>query len=255
MIRSCSVHDFPFFCAALISGYTLLQIPLRIILRLIARYVQAKRWGDNRSVILLLSRFLAGFCSAWFSISLLNEAEPGKTSLSLAEGDPDRTLVRTEDIERSGQTSSGIVGRSIDLTLFASSRAVDTIVYGLWVRRRKSRILRNRWTAIDEIISRHTDALVFATSAGAVMWAWFYLPNRLPRAYRAWIKSAAQVDERLIEALRRVRHGQLIYGEDTGQAPLLQSKSALPCLVLRGAQQLPPGRHALVSLAFVAQAL
>ncbi len=87
------------------------------------------------------------------------------------------------------------------------------------------------------------------------MWAWFYLPNRLPRAYRAWIKSAAQVDERLIEALRRVRHGQLIYGEDTGQAPLLQSKSALPCLVLRGAQQLPPGRHALVSLAFVAQAL
>lgn len=103
-------------------------------------------------------------------------------------------------------------------------------------------------------MSQHADALVFATSSGAVMWAWFYLPNRLPRAYRDWIKSAAQVDERLLEALRRVRHGQLVYGEDTGQAPLLQSKSALPYSVLRVAQQLPPGRHSLVRLAFMAKA-
>jgi len=191
------------------------------------RKLQAQKWRNNRGMILLVSRFLAGLCSAWFSLGLLNEAEPGNTSLSLAEGDSNHTLVRTEHKQRSGRTSFGIAGRSIDLTLFASSRAVDTIVYGLWARRRRSRILRNRWTAIDELISRHTDSLVFATSAGAVMWAWVYLPNRLPRAYRAWIKSAAQVDERLIEALRRVRHGQFVYGEDTGQAPLLQSKSAL----------------------------
>ena len=55
------------------------------------------------------------------------------------------------------------------------------------------------------------------------MWAWFYLPHRLPQAYNAWIKSAAEVDDRLVEVLRRARCGQFVYGKDTGQAALLQS--------------------------------
>jgi hypothetical protein len=53
------------------------------------------------------------------------------------------------------------------------------------------------------------------------MWAWFYQPTNLPRSYGKWISSAAAVDERLIEALRRCRTGVLQYGKDTGQAPLL----------------------------------
>lgn len=55
------------------------------------------------------------------------------------------------------------------------------------------------------------------------MWSWFYFPSRLPRAYSQWISTAAAVDARLIEALRRCRKGELRYGEDTGQAPLLQA--------------------------------
>jgi hypothetical protein len=55
------------------------------------------------------------------------------------------------------------------------------------------------------------------------MWAWFYQPTNLPRSYGKWISSAAAVDERLIEALRRCRTGVLQYGKDTGQAPLLGS--------------------------------
>lgn len=58
------------------------------------------------------------------------------------------------------------------------------------------------------------------------MWAWFYEPCRLPRAYTKWISSAAAVDPRLIEALRRCHKGELRYGEETGQAPLLQSMCA-----------------------------
>ena len=54
------------------------------------------------------------------------------------------------------------------------------------------------------------------------MWAWIYVPDRLPRAYNRWISRAANVDVRLLEALRRVRQGTLVYGQDTGQAPLLQ---------------------------------
>ncbi len=54
------------------------------------------------------------------------------------------------------------------------------------------------------------------------MWAWFYLPNRLPRAYNKWIGEAAQVDHRLISVLRKAHAGEFIYGEDTGQAHILQ---------------------------------
>ena len=50
------------------------------------------------------------------------------------------------------------------------------------------------------------------------MWAWFYNPAQLPRAYRKWISTAAAVDARLIEALRRCRAGTLRYGADTGPA-------------------------------------
>jgi hypothetical protein len=55
------------------------------------------------------------------------------------------------------------------------------------------------------------------------MWNWFYQPSRLPRSYYKWISSAAAVDTRLIEALQRCRDGTLLYGRDTGQAPLLTS--------------------------------
>ena len=58
------------------------------------------------------------------------------------------------------------------------------------------------------------------------MWSWFYSPSRLPRSYNKWITSAASVDLRLIEALRRCRSQELRYGQDTGQAPLLGSMCA-----------------------------
>ena len=47
------------------------------------------------------------------------------------------------------------------------------------------------------------------------MWAWIYTPDRLPRSYNKWIKSAAAVDDRLIIALRKMRYGEIKYGEST----------------------------------------
>jgi len=54
------------------------------------------------------------------------------------------------------------------------------------------------------------------------MWAWIYSPDRLPRSYNKWIKSAAAVDQRLLIALRRMRYGEIKYGVETGQAHVLQ---------------------------------
>lgn len=116
-----------------------------------------------------------------------------------------------------------LAGRSLDLTLFTSMRAASVIaslIWTEWARRRKS---KGRWSRMEDIAPRLADAGLFAGSAAIVMWAWFYAPERLPRSYAKWIGEAAQVDGRLIEALRRARRGIFIYGKDTGQAPLLES--------------------------------
>lgn len=71
-----------------------------------------------------------------------------------------------------------------------------------------------------------TDPLIFVASCAAIMWTWFYAPEGLPRSYNKWITSAASVDPRLIEALRRCRKKELRYGEETGQTALLGSMCA-----------------------------
>lgn len=116
-----------------------------------------------------------------------------------------------------------LAGKTMDLTLFVATRAVETVVADIWSRHKTSRISKNSWTSTEAAISHLADAGVFAISAGTVMWAWVYLPDRLPRAYNKWIQEAAQVDHRLIEVLRKARWGEFVYGKDTGVAPVLQS--------------------------------
>lgn len=111
----------------------------------------------------------------------------------------------------------------MDLTLFTVTRAVDVIACMAWSRWSRYRKSQGRWTVAESLAPGLADAGVFAMSAAVVMWAWFYLPERLPRTYEKWIGGVAKVDSRLIEALRRVRRGVFVYGKDTGQAPLLES--------------------------------
>lgn len=178
-----------------------------------------------------MTRFVAAFAAAWFSIHLLNSTRGSASSRRRLETPEilvheSITEVASPIEEQSGQPQTSplvFAGRSMDLTLLAITRALDTVIGDLWSRHRRSRIARNRWTRVESMVSELADAGVFAISAGAVMWAWFYLPERLPRAYNRWIGEAAQVDRRLVEALRKARWGEFVYGHDTGQAPLLQS--------------------------------
>ena len=55
------------------------------------------------------------------------------------------------------------------------------------------------------------------------MWTWFYRSDRLSKGYDKWISEAAQVDNRLINVLRKAHAGEFIYGRETGQANVLQS--------------------------------
>lgn len=182
-----------------------------------------------------LSRWLSSATAAYFSIQLLQAPLSTHASLDTI-ATTTTTATKPEYNPVSGQTattptkptSPPQAGRTLDLTLFAATRALDVIIGELWSRRRthlpptslaRARPIRT----LDRLLSHLTDPIIFALTSGIVMWNWFYSPQSLPRAYNKWIASAAAVDERLVIALQRCRSQDIRYGEDTGQAPLLQS--------------------------------
>ncbi|KAK7921024.1 hypothetical protein PG985_009046 [Apiospora marii] len=198
---------FPAFCATLVGGSTLLEILLR---RLCFRIPGSLSVAARKR----LSRWLASFTAACFSLKLLqSKASQAFTETVPAEKDSNLDTA---------PTTIKYAGRTLDLSLFAFCRALDVIIGELWAQRRTRRVADKQWTSIEIAASRLADPSMFAVSCALIMWSWFYYPSRLPRAYNKWISSAASVDKRLIQALQRCRTRELRYGEDTGQAPLIQ---------------------------------
>ncbi|KAI0131260.1 hypothetical protein F4814DRAFT_162961 [Daldinia grandis] len=203
---------FPTFCAALVGGTTLLEVLLSRVL--------SRLWEGQLPTLTLkrLSRWLSTFVAAWLSLRLLQSKKSDDFSETIA--------INLDDPQTAKQETVRYAGRTLDLTLFAATRALDVIVSEAWSRRGRRRVAISRWAWVESLISKSADPTIFAASSAFIMWAWFYSPSQLPKAYTKWISSAAAVDSRLIEALRRCRKGELRYGEETGQAPLLQSMCA-----------------------------
>ncbi|KAG5940135.1 hypothetical protein E4U59_002638 [Claviceps monticola] len=205
-------YKFPAFCAVLVGGSTLLQA---LLSKVIAR--AAARLGSTWQ--LRLTRSLASFIAAWCSLKLL---QANRSSLKRRRA---ASLANARYAQADPQTGCELAGRTMDLTLFAATQAVDVIIGELWARHKTRRQRAGTWTKVETVISTITDPVSFVTSCALIMWSWFYRPDALPRTYNKWITSAAHVDIRLIEALRRCRNRDIIYGQKTGQAPLLGSLS------------------------------
>lgn len=189
------------------------------------------RFSLNPALCVTLTRPVAAFCAAWLSLRFLNKSQRIRISLwpsnlrretdaGNISGYNNRGQFEEEKLQHAPQYSAG---KTLDLTLFALTRSIETIIGDLWSRHKTSRRAKAKWTSLETMISRFADSFVFALSSGMIMWAWFYFPDNLPRAYNRWIRGVAQVDRRLVEVLRRARKGDFVYGRDTGQAPLLQS--------------------------------
>ncbi|KAJ5123885.1 uncharacterized protein N7515_007710 [Penicillium bovifimosum] len=219
------INSFPTSCAVLVGGSTLLPIGLYRLCALITAGLSRIDVRVSQRLDRLI-RFVATFLSGWFSFQLLNKNRiclPIEDVRAIRESenqgkDPSKVIANPLEHHR-----PELAGRTMDLTIYMVTRAVDAVACVAWSRWSRHRRAQNRWTTIESMIPGIADASVFAMSAAIVMWAWFYVPERLPRAYEKWIGEAAQVDSRLIEALRRARRGVFVYGKDTGQAPLLES--------------------------------
>ncbi|KAI9889703.1 MAG: hypothetical protein M1814_005002 [Vezdaea aestivalis] len=218
---------FPTFCGVVIGGSTLFQRPARAIISLAIRHANFTKTEVSHFQRRVIARFISALLASWLGFYLLNlqkkvtEATGALASISAPSvelQDPDFDRKVTAEC-RNGHKA----GRTMDLTLFAATRAVDVLVGEVWAQYQRRRKGNGQWTSVEKAVSSLADGSVFAVSSGLVMWAWLYLPQRLPDAYNKWIREAAAVDDRLVEALRRARNGEWIYGRDTGQAPLLQS--------------------------------
>ncbi|KAL1966107.1 hypothetical protein VTN77DRAFT_4855 [Rasamsonia byssochlamydoides] len=228
LLGGLGLNRFPTFCAALVGGATWLPLLCYQIYSIFCQWSSRASMRPSRSFVRLV-RFFSAFVSAWIGFQLLNwkRGSPRAHSISVTHDSRDSRrqgeVLSASDSRLEGPRHHELAGRTLDLTLFSFVRALDVVACIAWDRWKSRRKSRNRWTRVELMAPQLADAGIFAGSAAAVMWAWFYLPERLPRSYAKWIGEAAQVDSRLIEALRRARRGEFIYGKDTGQAPLLGS--------------------------------
>ena len=202
------MRRFPTFCAVLVGGYTFLQNPFRIIYQNACIYLighNQKRWAAQRLEV-TISRFLAAIISAWMSLAILNTP----TDNSRAVPKPAEKLDILEPKPKSPQQA----GKTIDLTLFSTTRALEALTVKLWHYHVHASV--GAPSTFTKILSQYADPFLFAASSSTIMWSWFYHPENLPRAYNTWIASAAQVDHRLIEVLRLAKEGDFVYGDDKG---------------------------------------
>ena len=208
---SLALQKLPTFCGILVGGFVLLQKPIRYLYHYVCIFLiknNGQRWAAQR-LELAIVRFLAACISAWLSLPLLNAQKVALESRRSASDQAEEV-----DLLKSHSTIPRQAGRTIDLTLFASTRALEAVIINIW--RYRNRQSPKPHSPLSKVLSYHTDTLIFVASCSTIMWNWFYYPSTLPRAYNNWIASVAQVDPRLIKILRLARQGEFMYGQNKG---------------------------------------
>ncbi|KAB2579216.1 Integral membrane protein [Lasiodiplodia theobromae] len=234
--QSAAWSHFPTFCAVLVGGSINLQIPLRVVAQALAEWLRRRHVSVNYALVELLTKFTAALVAASVSFQMLNSkpsqplnyrssaettttegiAEDALSRAAAAKLDSPIPPLSPEAMGASSvcMSSEPLAGRTMDLTLFAAIRSLDILIAPL--------LLRGR-SRTSRLVAKTSTPLLFVLSSAVIMHAWFYTPYRLPQAYNDWISSAAQVDPRLVIALRHARYGKFVYGKDTGIEPLLGS--------------------------------
>ncbi|KAJ3550742.1 hypothetical protein NM688_g5007 [Phlebia brevispora] len=155
--------------------------------------------------------FLANVASAYLAIVLLHSrTPPRKTSYA----GPRHSM-------------------TLDLTLLFLVRAMDSVVRAVvfplqdtfYLGEATNRGTEQRQLRRQRLTSR-IDSFVFWASSARIMWCFFYKPDRLPRSYNKWIMALANLDPRLLDALRAIRNKDLCYVNGTCTPPDLLTSFA-----------------------------
>lgn len=93
---------------------------------------------------------------------------------------------------------------TLDLTLFFTVRALDTIIQSIYASYSSPYL---------DMLKRCSDIILFQLSCWRIMWCWFYKPQRLPSTYVKWISALAEMDHRLLHLIRLCKAGEYVYGQ------------------------------------------
>lgn len=185
MLRgSFAVRRFSTFCAALVGGYTFLQWPLRLLFDYVSVTSIGKKVSSERlrNASHAASRFLAAVISAWFSLEVLKYKAIAKverkSSKQAAEDQQQHvangtglTLQTAKILDSKIAEASPPVlgGKTVDLTLLAVTRALDSLVVNLYRRSYPSFAKKAPASSTLTAISRYADTFIFALSSGTVV--------------------------------------------------------------------------------------
>ncbi len=225
---SAQPYRFPTAGAIIIAGATTIPHLIRAVLVWLLKSFDRKPGLLATAAFVRRLRLVCSFLSAWLAFSLLNRDKgwARKRARSRGGADVDNSNLGSPNQHHLPPPGTRLryAGKTIDFTLFGFCRAIDVLIIATWIRNRSSRWHpEHQLPRLASFGKRMADPWLFATSAAVIMWAWFYSPQRLPKAYNRWISSVANIDSRLIRALRLCRQGDFVYDQDTGQAPLLTS--------------------------------
>ncbi len=181
---SFAVRRFPTFCAALVGGYTFLQWPLRLLFDYASIPSMGKKTSSqrlrNRSEA--ASRFLAAAISAWFSLEVLkykaiakverkNPKQAAHNQQQHVANGTGITLQTAKILESTVSQASPpvLAGKTVDLTLLALTRALDSLVVNLHRHSYLSFANTAPTSSALTDLSRYADTFIFALSSGAVV--------------------------------------------------------------------------------------
>lgn len=208
------LNRFPTACAVIVAGSTILPRLLVKALLGLNGYRLSSRLTQLLIHCIRYATPICSFTSAWTAFALLNKDEQWARKRANSRSTRDQT----SGASYTPRIEIQYAGKTIDLTCFAACRALDIIAIRLWIKlKAKGSRSRSRSASIakylEPALKAVADPSIFALSSAVIMWAWFYAPERLPRTYNTWITKIAELDYRLLHALRLCRQGDFVYGD------------------------------------------
>ena len=164
------------------GGYTFLSRPLRLLFDYASSLSMGEKVPSKRNASDTASHFLAAVISAWFSLDILNYEAMAKVDRKNSEQVPQDQqdavtkctaltlqIAEISDSKTCQAPPPVVAGKTIDLTLLAVTRALDSLVVNLYRCSYPSSANRAPASSTLTAISRYADTFIFALSSGTVV--------------------------------------------------------------------------------------
>ncbi|KAH9004027.1 hypothetical protein EDB86DRAFT_2122887 [Lactarius hatsudake] len=209
LLRELGITSFPFAITVAIGGGSGLQFLWR---RLERKWTKAPRGSGESGLLARLEPWQKTFvCNVLASLTAITLLHARRRPVHTRKVDIPIPIARTREPER------GHFSATLDLTLLVLVRAFDALTQRIIFERAGNEKKQARKRRLS--ITTKLDALAFWASSAGIMWCFFYEPERLPRSYVKWIGSLANIDNRIVTALRAIRSKRWSYVHGTSPDP------------------------------------